>query len=184
MTLAPPFSAAAADPVDEAFAPPVDAPQSSSEESLLEASAAVKDAAAELTSRVRDTVSLAQRTLRNTARDNPYLLLGSAFGGGFVAGGGLASPLTRALVGVGVRTAGAFLLDAALQTFGQPPPGASQATGGESEASPSSEPHAPPPSSPPSATSETAHREASAVSRPDGLRREPIAPHTPFVPHV
>lgn len=178
MTLAPPSSAA--EPVAEAFAPPVDDAPRAADPTLLDASLGVKDAAAELSSRVIDTVSLAQRTLRNAARDNPYLLLGSAFGGGFVAGGGLASPLTRALVGVGLRTAGAFLIDAAVQTFAPPPPASGSAV--------PSDPHAPP-TSPPSATTEHAHagdvHSVHSSARPsEDLRRETSPRDPSFIPHV
>jgi thioesterase domain-containing protein len=85
-------------------------------EPSLEASAvAVKDAAILLGAQVGTAIAAAEQKLRRVAHEHPYLLLSGGAGSGFVVGGGLAAPITRALVKTGLRTAGLFLLDAAVK---------------------------------------------------------------------
>ena len=90
-----------------------DAEAHDAEPSLQASALAVKDAAVVLGEQVGTAIAAAERALRKVASENPYLLLGGGVGSGFVAGGGLASPLTRVFVRTGLRTAGLFLLDAA-----------------------------------------------------------------------
>lgn len=87
----------------------------SDEPSLVDATLAVKDAVVVLGGSLAQTLAIADRTLLTAAREHPYLLLGGAAGAGFVAGGGLAAPLTRSLMRFGFKTASAFVLDAAMR---------------------------------------------------------------------
>ncbi len=91
-----------------------------SEESLQASAVAVKDAAVVLGAQLNNAVALAERKLRKAAVEHPYLLLGGGIGTGFVGGGGLSAPLTRALVRTGLRTAGLLLLDVARKALTPP----------------------------------------------------------------
>lgn len=91
------------------------------EQSLSEAAVAVKDAAVNLGGQLAATLALADRTLMKAAAEHPYMLLGGAAGAGFVAGGGLAAPITRHLFRFGFKTASGFVLDAALRVLAPPP---------------------------------------------------------------
>jgi hypothetical protein len=149
---------------------------------LLEATVAVKDAAAMLQTRAKAAVDLAQRRFLSTTRQHPYALMSTAFGGGFVAGGGLSSPLARSMVGAGLRTAGALLLEA-LQTFALTPPPAPSASSWPARAQAAS------PSSassmeqtgPPTATTEALHTHAPL---PEDPRCETSPQDPSFPPHV
>lgn len=124
------------------------------------------DAARHLGASVQQTVRIAERSFREVARDRPYVLLGAAVGTGFVVGGGLASPITRGLVGMGMRTAGAFLLDAALQTLTPPP---------EMSAPPAAEdtPNEPLPEE---------HRRRASSTSPSSTNAHDGVPHAPNAP--
>lgn len=91
------------------------------EQSLSEAAVAVKDAAVVLGGQLAATLAIADRTLLRAAAEHPYMLLGGAAGAGFVAGGGLAAPITRHLFRFGFKTASGFVLDAALRVLAPPP---------------------------------------------------------------
>lgn len=91
------------------------------EQSLSEAAVAVKDAAVNLGGQLAATLAIADRTLMKAAAEHPYMLLGGAAGAGFVAGGGLAAPITRHLFRFGFKTASGFVLDAALRVLAPPP---------------------------------------------------------------
>ena len=91
------------------------------EQSLNEAVIAVKDAAVNLGGQLAATLAIADRTLMKAAAEHPYVLLGGAAGAGFVAGGGLAAPMTRQLFRFGMKTASGFVLDAALRVLTPPP---------------------------------------------------------------
>ena len=119
-------------PPDEAHTPSPETPaddDTASEPSFVEATMAMTDAAKTFGASMKRTVRVAERSFRQAAHERPYLLLGAAAGGGFVVGGGLASPITRSLLGMGMRTAGAFLLDAAIQTLTPPGEVPDQASG-------------------------------------------------------
>ncbi|MDP2344107.1 MAG: hypothetical protein Q8O67_24330 [Deltaproteobacteria bacterium] len=104
--------------VAAAAPPPAGGSASEHPEPSLEASAvAVKEAAILLGAQVSTAMAAAEKKLRKVAAENPYLLLGGGVGTGFVAGGGLAAPITRVLVKTGLRTAGLFLLDAAVKAL-------------------------------------------------------------------
>lgn len=153
-------------------------------EGLLEATVALKDAAAVLQKRAIAAVDLAQRRFLATTKKHPYALMSTAFGGGFVAGGGLASPLARSLLGAGVRTAGALLLEA-LQTFALPPaavapPPSSWPDRAEAEA-PSSSSSSSQAAGPSTATTEALHRHAPL---PEDPRCETSPQDPSFPPHV
>lgn len=92
------------------------------DQSLTDAAVGVKDAAVALGGQLASTLAIADRTLMKAATQYPYLLLGGAAGAGFVAGGGLAAPITRHLVRFGFKTASGFVLDAALRVLAPPPP--------------------------------------------------------------
>ncbi len=105
-------------------AAPVDAAADPSDESLQASALAVKDAVVVLGSQLNNAVALAERKLRKVAVEHPYLLMGGGIGSGFVVGGGLSAPLTRALVRGGLRTAGLLLLDVARKALMPPVEGA------------------------------------------------------------
>jgi hypothetical protein len=155
----------------------------SPDDGLIEATVALKDAAALLQSRAIAAVDLAQRRFVATTKKHPYALISTAFGGGFVAGGGLASPLTRSLLGAGMRTAGALLLEA-LQTFAMPPsPAAPPPSSWPSRAqvASTSPPSPTEQTSPPTATTEALHRHDPL---PEDPRCETSPKDSSFPPHV
>ncbi len=159
-------------------------PSAPNNDGLLEATLAIKDAAAVLQTRAMAAVDLAQRRFLSTTQKHPYALMSTAFGGGFVAGGGLASPLARSLLGAGVRTAGALLLEA-LQTFAlppppPPPPSPSSWPGRANAAAPSSS-MSMEQTTPPTATTEALHTHATL---PEDPRCETSPQDPSFPPHV
>ncbi len=91
------------------------------EPTLLEATVAVKDAVVVLGGQLAQTLAIADRTLLKAARDYPYMLLSGAASTGFIAGGGLAAPITRSLLRFGFKTASGFVLDAAMRAVSPAP---------------------------------------------------------------
>ena len=87
---------------------------------LAEAAAALKDAAVKLGGHAMTTARAARRELIRVADLHPYALAGGAGGVGFVAGGGLTAPATRALIGMGLKLGSAFVLDAAITALRGP----------------------------------------------------------------
>jgi hypothetical protein len=156
-----------------------------SEEGLLEATVALKAAAALVQQRAIAAVDRAQRRFVQTTRQHPYALMSTAFGGGFVAGGGLASPLARSLLGAGLRTAGALLLEA-LQTFAQPPapsaPSQPSSWPARAQAASPSSTSSLEQTSPPTSTTEALHTHAPPL--PEDPRCETSPQDPSFAPHV
>jgi len=73
--------------------------------------AELKDALGDVTSSLNDLYRAADAFATEHARERPYVLLGVAAGIGFILGGGLASRVGGALLGVGTRMATSRLLE-------------------------------------------------------------------------
>lgn len=73
--------------------------------------AELRDAFDDVTTSLNDLYRAADAFATAQARERPYVLLGAAAGIGFVLGGGLASRLGAALLGMGSRLAASKLIE-------------------------------------------------------------------------
>src|SRR5574337_1125928 len=77
---------------------------------LYERSRQARDNAQEVASAVRDVVADVESTVREQLEHHPYTVLSTAFGVGYVLGGGLPSRATRSIFDIGTRLAIARVL--------------------------------------------------------------------------